>query len=136
MHIFCVSDGSTMMDWEMEAYRRMEGRVSEAETKHLSAKKFVPYLLHLMNHKRIFRRNGIYLKLHFKSLNLVKERCRTWLGRLYYIICYFNEHITSLGLSILFSKILVCVNPFNSINGVWLRITYLMTLVLFFGGQH
>ena len=51
IYVFCVSDGSTMKNWEMEAYRRMEGRVSEVETKHLSTKNFVSYLLHLMNIK-------------------------------------------------------------------------------------
>lgn len=55
----------------------MLGRLSEAETKEVSTKKFGLYVLYLMNQKRIFRRNSIYLAFNFRRLNLVGERNNT-----------------------------------------------------------
>lgn len=51
--------------------------MTEDETKQVSAKKPGLCLLHLMNHKIIFRKNGINLEFHFRGLNLVGERCST-----------------------------------------------------------
>lgn len=56
-----------MADWEMEVYKRMAGRVAEAETKHLSTKKFVPYLLHLMNHERTMKEGMAYNWISFQK---------------------------------------------------------------------